>query len=127
MKNNKNDVYDLVIVGAGINGSGVFRDAALNNLKVLLIDSHDFCTQTSSRSSKLLHGGIRYLQNLDFSLVAEALQEKNVWLKLAPHLTRTQSFVLPIYQDSPNTIWEMKMGMKLYDILSGCQSPHLIS
>jgi glycerol-3-phosphate dehydrogenase len=122
MKNN--EVYDLVIVGAGINGAGVFRDASLNGLKVLLIDSHDLCTQTSSRSSKLLHGGIRYLQTLDFALVAEALQEKNLWLKLAPHLTRSQSFVLPIYEDSPNNLMEMFLGMKLYDVLSGFKAPH---
>jgi glycerol-3-phosphate dehydrogenase len=119
-----NEVFDLIIVGAGINGAGVFRDAALNGLKVLLIDSQDLCTQTSARSSKLLHGGIRYLQTLDFSLVAEALQEKNLWLKLAPQLTRQQAFVLPIYQHSPNSLLEMFIGMKLYDLLSGCKDPH---
>lgn len=123
MKTKINEHYDLVIVGAGINGAGVFRDAALNNFKVLLIDSQDLCTQTSARSSKLLHGGIRYLQTLDFALIAEALQEKNLWLKLAPKLTRQQPFVLPIYKDSPNSLFEMFLGMKLYDALSGFKKP----
>lgn len=122
MKSNLKN-FDLVIVGAGINGAGVFRDAALNGLKVLLIDSGELCLQTSSRSSKLLHGGIRYLQNLDFSLVAEALNEKNLWLKLAPKLTRVQPFVLPIYKDSPLSMLEMNLGLKLYDLLSGFKSP----
>lgn len=121
--------YDLIIVGAGINGAGVFRDASLNGLKTLLLDSHDLCTQTSSRSSKLLHGGIRYLQTLDFALVAEALQEKNLWLRLAPSLARIQSFALPIYQESPVSVPEMFLGLKLYDALSGFEkpSPQIIS
>lgn len=126
---NKNQYYDLIIVGAGINGAGIFRDAALNGLKTLLLDSHDLCTQTSSRSSKLLHGGIRYLQTLDFALVAGALQEKNLWLKLAPQVTRIQSFALPIYQESPVSLPEMYLGLKLYDVLSYFQrpSPKIIS
>lgn len=115
--------FDLIIVGAGINGAGIFRDAALNGMKVLLLDAHDLCTQTSARSSKLLHGGIRYLQTLDFALVSEALQEKNLWLKLAPQFARIQSFILPVYKESPVTVPELYLGLKLYDMLSFFHKP----
>lgn len=118
------EIYDLVIIGAGINGAGVFRDATLNGIKTALIDCRDFCTQTSSKSSKMLHGGIRYLQHLDFKLVYEALHEKNLWIELAPELVRTQSFLLPLYPDSPVSNIELYLGLKLYDALAGFPSPH---
>ncbi len=72
--------YEVVIVGGGINGCGLIRDLALNGVKTLMIDKGDFSAQTSAGSSKMLHGGIRYLENYDFGLVQEALEEKNLWL-----------------------------------------------
>ncbi len=72
--------YDVVIIGGGINGAGLFRDLALHGVKVLLLERGDFSSQTSQGSSKMLHGGIRYLENFDFALVQEALEEKNLWL-----------------------------------------------
>lgn len=122
--NNSSAIYDLTVIGAGINGAGVFRDATLNGLKVALLDCKDYCTQTSSKSSKMLHGGIRYLQHLDFKLVYEALHEKNLWLELAPDFTRSQSFIFPLYPDSPVSNIELFIGMKLYDALAGFPSPH---
>ena len=90
----------VVIVGAGINGAGLFRDLALNNVRVTLIEKGDFSSQTSQSSSKMLHGGIRYLENFDFALVQEALEEKNLWLKLAPYLCFEREFYFPLYNFS---------------------------
>ncbi len=119
--------YETLIVGGGIVGAGLFRDLSLQGVKTLLIDKKDFASQTSSKSSKMLHGGIRYLENGDFHLVWEALHEKNLWLKLAPHLCREKSFVLPIYQDSVRPLWMLKAGLLIYDILSSFENkPHKI-
>jgi len=117
--------YDVVIVGGGVVGAGVFRDAALHGLKCLLIDKKDFSSQTSQSSSKMLHGGIRYLETFDFDLVYEALHEKNFWLKTTPHLCQEKSFVLPVYNDSLRPLLMLKAGMWLYDFLSGFKNhPH---
>jgi glycerol-3-phosphate dehydrogenase len=110
--------YDVILVGGGIVGSGLFRDLCLQGVKVLLIDKKDFSSQTSSASSKMLHGGLRYLENFDFGLVKEALEEKNLWLKIAPHLSRSESFYLPVYKDSLRPLWMVKLGLFLYDFLS---------
>jgi glycerol-3-phosphate dehydrogenase len=117
--------YDVVIVGGGINGCGLIRDLALNGAKTLLIDKGDFSSQTSQGSSKMLHGGIRYLENMDFGLVQEALEEKNLWLKLTPHLCFEREFYLPIYDYSKYAPWMLKCGLLLYDFLSHFQNkPH---
>ncbi|TNF04133.1 MAG: glycerol-3-phosphate dehydrogenase/oxidase [Deltaproteobacteria bacterium] len=122
-----NDHYDVVIVGAGITGAGIFRDLALHGLKVLIIDKKDFSSQTSQSSSKMLHGGIRYLENFDFALVWEALHEKNFWIKRAPHLCYEDSFYLPIFKNSARPLWMVKIGLWLYDFLSSFKnSPHRI-
>ncbi len=124
---------DVLIVGGGIVGCGILRDLALNqrengtNIKILLVDKGDFNSQTSQGSSKMLHGGIRYLENFDFSLVHEALQEKNLWLKLAPHLCYEDSFHLPVYKSSKFPLFFIRLGMFLYDFLSHFKnSPHKI-
>jgi glycerol-3-phosphate dehydrogenase len=102
--------YETVIIGGGIVGAGIFRDLCLHGISTLIIDKNDFSSETSERSSKLLHGGIRYLENFDFKLVFEALHEKNAWIKIAPHLC----FEAPFY-------------LFLYDFLSGfSNSPHSI-
>lgn len=119
--------YDVVIVGGGIVGSGLFREQALHGLKVLLLDQADFNSQTSQGSSKMLHGGIRYLENMDFSLVFEALKEKNLWLRLTPHLTTEVPFYLPIYKESKWPLMFMRIGLFLYDLLSLFKnSPHRV-
>jgi glycerol-3-phosphate dehydrogenase len=117
--------YDVVIVGGGINGCGLIRDLALNRVKTLLIEKGDFSSQTSQGSSKMLHGGIRYLENMDFALVQEALEEKNLWLKLTPHLCFERDFYLPLYTYSKYSPWMLKCGLLLYDFLSHFQNkPH---
>ncbi|WP_412462646.1 glycerol-3-phosphate dehydrogenase/oxidase [Halobacteriovorax sp. RT-2-6] len=116
------DFYSTIIIGGGIVGAGVFRDLSLHDIDTLLIDKKDFASQTSSKSSKMLHGGIRYLENFDFPLVWEALHEKNLWLKLAPHLCFEEKFYLPIYSDSIRPKWMIRIGLFLYDLLSSFQN-----
>ncbi|MGE3610196.1 MAG: FAD-dependent oxidoreductase [Bacteriovoracaceae bacterium] len=117
--------YDVVIVGGGINGCGLLRDLALNGAKTLLIEKGDFASQTSQGSSKMLHGGIRYLENFDFGLVQEALEEKNLWLKLTPHLCFERDFYLPLYRYSKYSPWMLRSGLFIYDFLSHFQNrPH---
>lgn len=125
MKHSIPDHYEVVIVGGGINGCGLIRDLALNGVSTLLIEKGDFSSQTSQGSSKMLHGGIRYLENFDFALVQEALEEKNLWLKLTPHLCFERDFYLPLYNYSKYRPFMLKTGLFLYDFLSHFQNrPH---
>lgn len=117
--------YDLLIVGGGITGAGVARDAASRGMKVLLCEANDFASGTSSRSSKLVHGGIRYLENLEFGLVHEALTERNLLLEMAPHMVHPLRFLLPIYKSSRVGLLKMELGMILYDMLSFFEAPKL--
>lgn len=117
--------FEVVIVGGGINGCGLLRDLALNGVKTLMIEKGDYSSQTSHGSSKMLHGGIRYLENFDFGLVQEALEEKNLWLKLTPHLCFERDFYLPLYDYSKYRPFMLKAGLFLYDFLSHFQNhPH---
>lgn len=119
--------YKTVVIGGGIVGAGIFRDLALHGIDVLLIEKKDFSSQTSERSSKMLHGGIRYLENMDFALVFEALHEKNLWLKLTPHLAQEVPFYLPVFSDAKRPLWMIRLGMFLYDFLSSFEnSPYKI-
>ncbi len=118
-------VFDLVIIGGGINGAGLAREAASRGLTVALVEANDFSFGTSSRSSKLIHGGIRYLENLEFGLVFEALSERKKLLELAPHLVKPLRFILPLYKDSRVSYFKMGMGMLLYDLLSFFSAPRM--
>jgi glycerol-3-phosphate dehydrogenase len=117
--------YDLFIIGGGINGAGVARDAALRGMKVGLIEGSDFASGTSSRSSKLIHGGIRYLENLEFKLVFEALNERQKLFEIAPHLVHPLRFMLPLYKGGRVGMMKMGLGMWLYDALSLFQAPEM--
>ncbi len=117
--------FDFVIIGGGINGAGVARDAASRGLSVLLIEAGDFARGTSSRSSKLIHGGIRYLENLEFKLVFEALSERRHLFDIAPNLVHPLRFLLPVYQNSRVGMFKMGMGMWLYDILALFEAPEM--
>jgi glycerol-3-phosphate dehydrogenase len=119
----QSNIYDLLIIGGGIVGAGLARDAASRGMKVALIEKNDFAHGTSSKSSKLIHGGIRYLENMEFSLVFEALSEREKLYNLAPHLVHPLRFILPIYKNSRVSMGLMGLGMWLYDILSLFQSP----
>jgi glycerol-3-phosphate dehydrogenase len=114
--------FDVVIVGGGINGAGFLRDLALNGVSTLLIEKGDYSSQTSQGSSKMLHGGIRYLENFDFGLVQEALEEKNLWLKMAPHICFERDFYLPLYRYSKYTPFMLHAGLFIYDFLSHFQN-----
>ncbi len=118
-------IFDLLIVGGGINGAGVARDAALRGMKVALVEKSDFSSGTSSRSSKLVHGGIRYLENFEFHLVFEALSERAKLFALAPHLVHPLRFLIPIYKQSRVSFFKMGLGMWVYDALSFFQAPEL--
>lgn len=121
----KTEHFDLVIVGGGITGAGTARDAASRGMKVALVEACDFASGTSSRSSKLIHGGIRYLENLEFGLVFEALSERRLLFEIAPHLVHPLKFILPVYQDFRAGMFKMSLGMWFYDVLSQFEAPEL--
>lgn len=117
--------FDILVLGGGITGAGVARDAAARGLKVALIEANDFAFGTSSRSSKLIHGGIRYLENKEFSLVFEALNERAKLFHMAPHLVHPLRFMIPLFSDSRVSMFKMGLGMWLYDALSLFQTPEM--
>ena len=111
---------DLLVIGGGIHGACVARDAARRGLSVVLCERADLAEGTSSRSSKLVHGGLRYLETGQFALVREALAERAVLLRTAPHLVHPLPFVLPIERDVSNArpAWMLRVGLSLYDRLA---------
>lgn len=115
--------YDLAVIGGGVNGCGIARDAAGRGLSVLLLEQGDLAAGTSSASSKLIHGGIRYLEHYHFSLVRESLKERDVILNIAPHISRPLCFVFP-HNPSMRPMWMIRAGLFLYDHLGGKQFPH---
>lgn len=110
--------FDVVIVGAGINGAGIARDAAMRGLTVLLVDKADFGGGTTSASTRLIHGGLRYLEHFEFGLVYESLREREILLRIAPHLVRPLAITIPIYKQSKRGRLRIRAGMILYDLLS---------
>ena len=112
------NAYDLLIIGGGINGAGIARDAAGRGLSVLLAEQHDLAAATSSSSSKLIHGGLRYLEYYEFRLVAEALAEREVLLRIAPHIIWPLEFVLP-HEPHLRPAWMIRLGLFLYDRIGG--------
>ena len=108
--------FDLLIIGGGINGSGVARDAAGRGLKVLLCEKDDLAQATSSSSTKLIHGGLRYLENFDFKLVRESLVERETLLRSMPHIIWPLRFVLP-HHSGLRPYWLIRLGLLFYDYL----------
>src|SRR2546423_9576209 len=108
--------FDLAVVGGGINGVGIARDAAGRGLRVLLVDQSDLASGTSSASTKLIHGGLRYLEHGWFRLVREALIEREVLLRMAPHLVRPARFVLP-REPGMRPAWFFRLVLFSYDVL----------
>tara|TARA_R110002126_G_scaffold13118_4_gene56874 strand:- start:22620 stop:24113 length:1494 start_codon:yes stop_codon:yes gene_type:complete len=111
-------IYDIAIIGGGINGMGIARDAAGRGLSVLLLEQGDFASATSSASTKLVHGGLRYLEYYEFGLVRAALKEREVLLNMAPHIIWPLEFILPYSRDM-RPAWLIRMGLFLYDHLGG--------
>ena len=109
--------YDLLVVGGGIHGAGVAQGAAASGQSVLLLEAREPAAGTSSRSSKLIHGGLRYLESFELGLVAESLAEREVLLHTAPHLVRLVDFFIPIYKQTSRRPWELRAGLSLYALL----------
>src|SRR5256885_2084816 len=110
--------FDLAVIGGGINGTAIARDAAGRGLAVLLVEQNDLASGTSSASTKLIHGGLRYLEHGWFRLVREALTEREVMLRMAPHLIRPMRFVLPA-EPGVRPAWMLRLGLFVYDHLGG--------
>lgn len=109
---------DLLVIGGGIVGAGIARDAALRGLSVALVEQEDLASGTSSRPTRLIHGGLRYLELFDFGLVRSDMRERETLLRIAPHLVFPLAFLLPLYRPSPIYRLKLRVGMFLYDLLS---------
>ncbi len=118
IKNLANSQYDLVVIGGGITGGGIALDAASRGLKVALLEKNDFASGTSSKSTKLIHGGLRYLKQFDFWLVKEVGSERAIVHKLAPHLVLPEKMLLPLIENGSYGKWLTSVGLKVYDILA---------
>ena len=112
------DPVDLLVIGAGINGAGIARDAAMRGIRTAVIDKGDFGGGTSSRSSRLIHGGLRYLEMGHFRLVFESCRERRTLLRIAPHLVWPRSFIFPVHKGSRVPRWKLAAGLTLYDLLA---------
>ncbi|HMB74159.1 MAG TPA: FAD-dependent oxidoreductase, partial [Gammaproteobacteria bacterium] len=110
--------YDVIVIGGGINGAAIAREAALSGLSVALFERDDLCSGTSAASTRLIHGGLRYLEHAEFGLVYESLHERERLLQTAGHLVAPIPFYIPVYAGAQRRRWEIALGMSLYDILS---------
>jgi len=115
-----NAEYEVLVIGGGIHGAGVAQAAAAAGYHTLLLEKNNWATGTSSKSSKLIHGGLRYLQSGDFRLVWECLRERELLLRNAPQLVQRRSFYLPVYRGSNYRSWQIALGLSLYSLLAGC-------
>ena len=118
-------MYDLVVIGGGITGAGIARDASLRGLKVALFEKNDYGSGTSSKSSKLIHGGLRYLEHGEIGLVFESVSERRVQTRVAPHLVRPLPFLIPIYKGVRPGLEIMNVGLWIYDSLALFRAPRL--
>jgi glycerol-3-phosphate dehydrogenase len=118
IKEFSNETYDLVVIGGGITGGGIALDAASRGMKVALVEKGDFASGTSSKSTKLIHGGLRYLKQFDFWLVKEVGSERAIVHKLAPHLVLPEKMLLPLIEGGSYGKWLTSVGLKVYDILA---------
>ena len=109
----------MLVIGGGIHGVGVAQAAAAAGYEVVLLEQTSLAVGTSSRSSKLIHGGLRYLESAEFSLVRESLKERELLLKLAPGLVKRQKFYIPVYPDTSRRPWQMRLGLSAYAVLAG--------
>jgi glycerol-3-phosphate dehydrogenase len=109
---------DLLVIGGGIVGAGIARDAAMRGLRTVLVEQHDLAWGTSGRSSRLIHGGLRYLEQYNLALVFEALRERAILSRIAPHLVRPLPFIFPVHEGDRVPRWKLAAGMWLYDLLS---------
>jgi glycerol-3-phosphate dehydrogenase len=113
------EVFDLIVVGGGITGAGIAQDAAARGLKTLVLEKGDFASGTSSKSTKLVHGGLRYLQNLQFAVTLESVRERELMQKIAPHMVWSLPFVIPTYRSSRLKTLKLNAGLWVYDLMAG--------
>ena len=111
-------MYDMIVIGGGINGAAVAREASLRNLNVLLLEKNDWAFGASSKTSKLAHGGLRYLEQLEFSLVKESVRERNWLVNHAKPFVKPLPFIFPIYQESQRPAWQVQIGLLIYDFFT---------
>jgi glycerol-3-phosphate dehydrogenase len=111
-------VYDLIVIGGGITGAGIAQDAASRGLKTILVEKGDFASGTSSKSTKLIHGGLRYLENLQFKVVLESVRERQLQQQIAPHLVWSLPFVIPTYSGKRLKSLKLRLGLSLYDLMA---------
>jgi len=121
ISNLQETLFDLIIIGGGITGAGIALDAVSRGLKVALIEKNDFASGTSSKSTKLIHGGLRYLKQFDFWLVKEVGTERAIVHKLAPHLVVPEKMLLPIIENGTYGSWLTSIGLKIYDVLASVE------
>jgi glycerol-3-phosphate dehydrogenase len=119
----RNQLFDIVVIGGGVTGAAIARDAVLRGFKVALLEKGDFASGTSSRSSKLVHGGLRYLRHMKFGLVFGALRERWILMRNAPRLVKPLTFLIPVYKDTKTSKLMLSMGLWLYDILALFRTP----
>ena len=121
IKELQSEEFDLLVVGGGITGAGIALDAASRGMKVALIEKNDFASGTSSKSTKLIHGGLRYLKQFDFWLVKEVGTERAIVHKLAPHLVVPEKMILPLVDGGTYGSWLTSVGLKIYDVLAAVE------
>src|SRR5204862_1369372 len=117
-----NQQFDLLVIGGGITGCGVARDASMRGLTVALVERDDFASGTSGRSSRLVHGGIRYLEHGQLHLVHESIRERQTLLRIAPHLVKPLAFTWPVYRGARVGKLKLRAGLFLYQLMAGGRS-----
>lgn len=115
----ESEVFDLLVIGGGITGAGIARDAAIRGMRVALVEKGDWASGTSSKSSRLMHGGIRYLEHGDIALVRESVREREVLLRIAPGLVKPLEFTWPVYEGARMQRSKLRLGLTVYDLLAG--------
>ena len=113
------ETFDVLIIGGGITGAGIARDAAKRGLRTALVEREDFASGTSSRSSRLIHGGVRYLEHGHLHLVFESSRERRTLMRIAPHLVRPLRFTWPVFRGARIPRWKLLAGLFMYDALGG--------
>ena len=120
----QNTTFDVAVIGGGITGAGVAQDAALRGLRVVLFEKGDFASGTSSKSTKLIHGGLRYLKNGQVGVVRESLHERQLQMWLAPHMVWSLPFVVPTKRGNFFKNLTLRLGLTFYDMLAGFRNRH---
>lgn len=115
----ESDVFDVLVIGGGITGAGIARDAAMRGMRVALVEMKEWASGTSSKSSRLIHGGIRYLEHGDIALVRESVREREILLRIAPDLVKPLEFTWPVYRGARLSRWKLRLGLSVYDWLAG--------